>query len=89
MPWMPDEVTAVMMAGWAEGERDPTTLAVAALRAVYPVDPSGGALKWPTSPADCDAKRVLESRVILRAQRLVAEAYDIQAETVWYEGGGY
>lgn len=89
MPWLPDEVTAVMMASWAAGERKPTALAVQALRAVYPTDPSGQALKWPTSPADCAAKRTLESRVILRAERLVAEGLDIQAEAIWYEGGGY
>lgn len=89
MSWEGPEITSHMVAAWEAGERDATALAVGALRAVYPTDGDGQALRWPTATADCAEKKVLESRVILRAQRLVAEGFDVEAEALWYAEGGY
>lgn len=89
MPWMGDEINSHMLAQWAAGEREVVGLAIGALRDIYPESPDGQALRWPTHTGDCAEKRVLESRVILRAERLVAEARDIEADQLWFSGGGY
>ena len=89
LPWVGDAVTAVMVDAYQNGERNAERLAVSALTQVYPVSPNGQPLRWPTTYADCDQMKVLESRVMLRAQRLVAEALDQEAEALWYSQGGY
>jgi hypothetical protein len=89
MPWLGEDITAHMVAQFEAGERNAVTMAIDALREVYPGAPDGQSLRWPSTPADCAEKRVLESRVILRAERLVAEARDLEAEKLWYSGGGY
>ncbi len=89
MPWLDAEVTEYMVSAWRAGERDAHALGVGALQTVYPTGPDGQALKWPTAREDCDEKKVLESRVMLRAERLVAEARDIEADSMWFESGGY
>jgi len=89
MPFLVDEVTGVMREIWATGAVTSETLAVEALRRVYPEDMNGQALRWPSSVGDCAEKHTLESRVVIRAERFVAECRDIEADEIWTAGGGY
>lgn len=89
MPWLADEVTQVMRDVWAVGAVSPEALAVEALRRVYPEDMDGQALTWPSVRADCTEKHALESRVVIRAERFVAECRDLEATEIWTAGGGY
>ena len=89
LPWLGEQVTQTMIEAYQRGEKRPEALTVYALRAHYSVGPSGQALRWPTTYADCDQMKVLESRTMLRAQRLIAEVLDMEAEQIWRDGGGY
>lgn len=89
MPWLSDDVNQSMLRSLQAGVRDTSTLTNNALREVYSHSTEGEALNWPCVNGDCPEKLALESRAALRAERILAEQRDIDADDLWVRNGGY
>ena len=61
-PWLGDEVSDAVGAGWDNGIRSREGLLLLALSEVYPVTPTGTPLTWPAVPGDHAAIGALEAR---------------------------
>jgi hypothetical protein len=91
MPWLPEQVDAVITEQWDAGVRDAWHLGLAALRTVYPETPGDEPrpIRWPSITADCPEVKLMEQRVMLRANRICSTLDDELADAEWYESGGY
>jgi hypothetical protein len=89
MPWLSDDVNQSMLGSLQSGVRDVSVLTNSALQSVYSHSTEGEALNWPCVSGDCPEKLALESRVALRAERILAEQRDLDADDLWMQNGGY
>ena len=87
-PWLGDEVTDAVNAGWDNGVRNREGLLLLALSLVYPETPAGVPLTWPAVPGDSVAIQALEARASYRVNLVVADREDAGAAAAWEEAGG-
>lgn len=87
-PWQPELVDAAISAAIEAGVRCPYQATALVLNDVYTVTPAGEPVSWPTVRGDCPAMKALEERTWYRANYLIADVVDQEADAAWAEAGG-